>query len=178
MSTASRYHPRAPRYVFRPMDQRLMRIKSEEKKAIAVAARIRDLSTSGLSFVISGDQAPREGEMLKIEFTLPGDAHPSKRKIAWFASVVRLAPNQDAGATTLVASRFYRLPESLTLKLQKCLGPRVGSEEKADFELGGPSTKELILFTSLAGGTLASFVVMALPVSLWLQPFTRLFAPT
>ncbi len=177
MSAASKYHPRAPRYIFRPLDQRLMRFKAPEKSR-ASAAQIRDLSTTGLSFVVSADEAPLAGEMLKVEFTLPRSPRQLRsRKIAWFASVVRIErPNPWEKSLLIVASRFYRLPTGLTTQLKTCLDPKVGNEEKADFDLGAPTAKDLFLFTSLMLASVGALTLMVIPVALWLQPFRALFA--
>jgi hypothetical protein len=152
-----------------------MRFKGVEKPS-AVSAQIRDLSTSGMSFVVSTLEAPHEGEMLKVEFTLPRSPRQiGNRKISWFASVVRIEnPNPWEKSVTIVASRFYRLPSGLTNQLKNCLEPKVGTSEKADFDLGAPTAKDLLLFASLLAASVSALVLMTLPVTVWLVPFRAL----
>ena len=71
--SAARYYQRSPRYVFRPGDRSLMRFAGMESKGDATHARIRDLSSTGLSFIVEGSDSPFENELLKIEFEIPGD---------------------------------------------------------------------------------------------------------
>jgi len=176
MSAASRYYPRAPRYVFRPQDQRLMRFKGMDVNASASRALTRDLSESGLSFIVDSGEAPFEGEILKIEFTPPG-----RRQIAWFALVARVESKIDWDPIsgyhnqTVVGLRFRQLSPALTRELQKSLEGRVAFAEKPEYDPRAASRAEIALLTALAFGTLASFVVMTLPPVMWLTPFRALF---
>lgn len=174
--SAARYYPRAPRYVFRPQDQRLMRFKGMDVNSSASRATTRDLSESGLSFIVDAGESPFEGEILKIEFTPPG-----RRQVAWFATVARVESKIDWDPIsgyhnqTVVGLRFRQLSPALTRELQRSLEGRVADAEKPEYDPRAASRSEIALFTALAMGTFASFIVMAMPPAMWLMPFRALF---
>jgi hypothetical protein len=180
MGVASRYVPRAPRYIYRPQDQRLMRYKPMEILASSVRAQARDVSTSGISFVVPPGEAPFEGEILKIEWVLPGG-----KQLAWFASVVRIEsridwdPRGGDVAQTIVALRFHQVSPLLTKAIQKSLAPHVGKEESVRdeiaYDLNSLTRKQIAAFSSLLVGVTAAFILMAVPMELWLRPFRSLF---
>lgn len=172
--SAARYIPRAPRYVFRPQDQRLMRFKGMNVNASASRAVTRDVSESGLSFIVDENESPFDGEILKIEFTLPG-----RRQIAWFATVARTEtkidwdPIRGYHSQTVIGLRFHRLSKVLSRELKRSLDGKVEDEETPD--LRAATRGQFALFAALMLGALISLVVMTLPPTHWLQPFRALF---
>lgn len=182
MSSAARYYPRAPRYVYRPDDQSLMRFAGMETRGITSRARVRDLSFSGMSFTVKSTDAPRRGDMIKVEFGVPG-----QKQIAWFATVVRIERRSDWDpefgrlARTVVAIQFRQLPPPFTRTIHKSIGRLIGMRERGDesvFNFNARSStpiKDLAVFSALSGLLLAAFVGMAVPPDLWLRPFHSLF---
>jgi len=82
------------------------------------STRFVNVSESGMAFVVDRQSSPRIGEIIKVEFPIPGG-----ESVAWFARVVRL---EDYGLTkvwgddqdfpeelgeVLVGISFYNLPD-------------------------------------------------------------------
>lgn len=177
MSSAARYFSRAPRYVFRPDDESLMRFAGMEPHGSILRARIHDLSTTGLSIVVASGYAPEIGEMLKIEFGLPGS-----RQVAWFATVVRVErknswdPDLGDREYTLVGLRFRQLPAPFASAIKRSLESRIESTETTNLLEAGPDTAHERKMFWFMGAVLAILLaLMALPPSIWLHPFYSLF---
>lgn len=135
MSAARQYHTRTPRYVLKAEDESLMRFAGMETKGIAYRARVRDLSATGFAFVVGGAEPPEEGEVLKIEFTVPG-----RGQIACFATVIRVDRREDwdpeigTREQTLVACQYRNLPSLHARSIELSLKSRTSSEGEYDWE--------------------------------------------
>ncbi len=108
--------PRAPRYVLRPNDERFLRFAHHDDRSNSYATRFLNLSETGLAFVIDRDTAPQIGDIIKIEFPVPGDG-----QVAWFARVIRIEEyvaekswhrrlDQSLDDYVVVGVRFHDLP--------------------------------------------------------------------
>jgi len=187
MSSAARYISRSPRYTFRLEDENLMRFAGMAKAAYSSRARVHDLSSTGISFTVDPKEAPASGDMLKIEFGLPGS-----RQVAWFAEVVRVEarhewdPELGDRKFTLVALRFRQLPAPFAKAIQKSLGPRLKHKKEKDdgsfadsidqeFEIARddapPGYQSQMLFWAVTLGMLLSLTLLALPEKFWFLPF-------
>lgn len=82
-----RFIPRANRYVLRPKDQHLLRFSSQSEASTSGVheTTLINLSRTGLAFLVEREFAPPLGDLIKIEFNVPGNEH----KVAWWARVVR-----------------------------------------------------------------------------------------
>lgn len=124
---------RAPRYVLRPDDDRLIRFAAEAQRAINsvdYSTLFVNLSSTGLAFVVDDAQAPQLGARIKIEFTIPGD-----QRIAWFGEVVRietfdpkkwyLNPKDfEHRSTQLIGIRFLEMPIAHRKAINKALNQK------------------------------------------------------
>jgi hypothetical protein len=171
MSTsAARYYQRAPRYVFRPDDKSLMRFAGMDTKGVKTPAQIRDLSSTGLSFMVESEDAPFENELLKLEFTLPGS-----RQIAWFANVVRVEKRSDWSPETghqpytLIALRFRKLPHAFHHAIERSLNGLVDEDHQIVSDNADPAA--MAKFYGLAIALFGSFFWMSLPLGQWLGFF-------
>jgi hypothetical protein len=115
-SGAQAYLARSERYIYRPQDSSIVRFAEMGTKGIASRAVIRDLSDTGLAFMIersSDDFTLDSGDMLKIEFTVPG-----RRQIACFTTVMRVEERSEWDAEwgqkgfLLIALQFRQLPQA------------------------------------------------------------------
>lgn len=112
-SSARRYSDRAPRYILNPQDSRIMRVATKRKKKQIFKMEIVDLSETGMSFVVDWHFLPQIGEILKVEFPVPGQDN----QVAWFAKVVRLEgpserPNEMLHFSGIkVGVEFQNLPK-------------------------------------------------------------------
>lgn len=191
MSSAARYYPRAPRYVFKPSEQRLMRFKPLEARADSTRAQVRNISATGLSFIVSPGEAPIEGEMLKIEFALPAGQESSAkntripRQVAWFADVVRVesriewvpwAMDQTSErAITIVALRFRKLPAALTKALNQSLRGKYFANEAPEFDLSHINQTEIAAFSALSIFSIILMALISFPPTTWLSAIRGLF---
>lgn len=186
MSSAARYHPRAPRYVFRASDHCLMRYAGMDTKGRSSRASIRDLSASGLSFVMSPGHAPTEGDVLKVEFALPfgqGASSSLPKQVAWFATVVRVEsrlewqPERGEQIATIIALRFRQLPRRITQAIHRSLhGQTSEANGETDLEVSNSSAADQAIFWTLAIVLILAMVLMALPAAVWLKPLHSLFS--
>jgi hypothetical protein len=94
-----------------------MRFATMHARHKASSTRLRDLSESGLAFVLERLEGhypdlPDEGDMIKIEFTVPG-----RKQIACFATVTRVesrhewSPEFGDKPYLLIAAQFRNLPD-------------------------------------------------------------------
>lgn len=113
-----RFVPRAPRYVLRPNDNQMLRFAPNKVHNRSHSTRFLNVSETGLAFLIERSSAPTIGELIKIEFAVPGG-----EQIAWFAKVIRLeeySPNAwwthqdslDHHRDVLVGIQFHQLPDA------------------------------------------------------------------
>lgn len=164
--TAARYFQRAPRYIFRPDDERLMRFAEMETRNSALRARIHDLSATGISFVVESNESPMTGDLLKIEFGLPGD-----RQVAWFATVVRVEhktdwdPDVGEREYTLVGLRFRQLPAPFTNAIKRSLDRRLdGNDGSPLLNAGHDFTHERRMTLVLGAALFFCMLMMAIPL--------------
>lgn len=172
MSSTARYFPRAPRYVLRPNDQSLMRFAGLSPNGDKFMARLRDLSATGLSFVVDNHEAPPAGATLKIEFEVP-----EGQRMAWFATVVRVErrtewdPDLGDHPFTLVALRFREMPEPYRKVIQKSLSgiSSVTADEGKSVNIRKLEARAGFTFATLSFSLFAVFYWLSLPTSAWLE---------
>ena len=78
-------YPRAPRYTVQVSDNHIVRFAMQPKGSKAMHTRIVNLSESGMAFIVPVMSAPKDDEMIKVEFNAP-HCEP----IACYAKVVRV----------------------------------------------------------------------------------------
>lgn len=98
----ARYHARSPRYILNTQDESLIRVAGPKQLPWEEDTEIRNVSLTGLAFVASDDLCPVLGEVIKIQFIVPGS-----QQMACHAIVTRLEPIKNN--QILVAVHFYKL---------------------------------------------------------------------
>jgi hypothetical protein len=119
-STLPKYHPRSPRYILQPQDNTLIRVAGPQQVPWEEGTDIKNISLTGLVFTAAADLCPDIGELMKIEYDVPGS-----KRMAVYAMVTRL--EAFSNGKTLVAVKFYRmelaqrviLAQALALKLRE-----------------------------------------------------------
>jgi hypothetical protein len=190
-SSAEQYHSRAPRYILNPTDQSMMRVAPMRTRGQAIPTRLLDVSESGLSFMVRADspnasaselatadlrasELPDEGEMIKIEFTVP-----KRKQIACFATVIRVETveewHPDFGQITFskIAIQFRNLPSAYKLHLQKSLASIAPVDAKetdvidlsSDFEWPNISWQDWFTLGAIVLGLLLTFFLMNVPLN-------------
>lgn len=174
MSTARHYFPRSPRYVFGDSDDGVVRFAGMNTRGVIHRAAIRDLSESGLAFALGETDPPEEGELLKIEFPIPG-----RKNIACFATVIRVEertewdPEWGDRGHTLVGLQFRNLPSLHFRALRKGLEGRVTPE---NFDWQRTRRTHALAFTGLSIALLASAWAMTQSPQTWLGFFRAFFS--
>ena len=89
---ARKFKDRAPRYVLNAGDEKIVRVASRDRKKNQIyQMEIVDVSETGMAFIVNWNYLPQIGEVLKVEFPVPGE----QRKVAWFAKVMRLENHNE-----------------------------------------------------------------------------------
>jgi hypothetical protein len=130
------YNARAIRYTIRPQDDKVMRYAFNRFNNQNFSTEVVNISESGMAFTIDDSTVPHIGEIIKVEFPVPGED-----RVAWFARVVRIEERdyesrwydehtQDASsvrpAGVIVAVKFLDLPEAHRLSIRKGLQSKLG----------------------------------------------------
>jgi hypothetical protein len=100
----AKYHARAPRYILNTDDDFLIRVAGPRQVPWEEGTEIRNVSLTGLAFTAPDDLCPILGEVIKIQFTVPGN-----RQMACHAVVTRLDADSDNAQVILVGVHFYKL---------------------------------------------------------------------
>ncbi len=110
-----RFVPRAPRYILRPNDERFIRFAHYNNHSRTYKTELLNISETGLAFTTDRDNSPHIGDVIKVEFPIPG----GNEHIAWFAQVIRIQEHIPKGWKqknsqnihhVLVGVRFHDLP--------------------------------------------------------------------
>lgn len=125
-----KFIPRAPRYVLRPGDSEVMRFSPKSGHGKIQQTKFLNISQTGLAFMADSSQTPHIGEMIKIEFSIPGG-----EQVAWWAKVVRIEAysdsrwwdkTNDSNSTDhiVIAVTYVDLPEGHRRQIQQGLSQR------------------------------------------------------
>lgn len=147
----ARYHARSPRYILNTEDDCLIRVAGPNQVPWEEGTVIRNVSLTGLAFTAPEDLCPVLGEVIKIQFKVPGS-----KSMACHALVIRhenLEKNNVGLNQILVGVHFYKLEMPHRINLAQGLAEKVTAamknEEKAKVE-ASPSRLMLLLPFALA----------------------------
>ncbi|RYZ81252.1 MAG: PilZ domain-containing protein, partial [Proteobacteria bacterium] len=68
----ARFHARSPRYILNTQDDSLIRVAGPRQVPWEEGTEIKNVSLTGLAFTAPGDLCPILGEIIKIQFLIPG----------------------------------------------------------------------------------------------------------
>jgi hypothetical protein len=138
-TSLARYHARSPRYILDTDDNSLIRLSGAEKFSWEEKTELRDVSLTGLSFIAPQDLSPQIGEVIKIQFSVPGSD-----QMACYAVVIRIEKINQFD--NLIGVHFYKLERTQRLNLVQGLSDKVS---------GGATTvdrqKKITNIISIAG---------------------------
>ncbi|MBY0555343.1 PilZ domain-containing protein [bacterium] len=117
-SSLARYHARAPRYILNTEDNSLVRLSGAEQLSWEEKTELRDVSLTGLSFIAPQDLSPQMGEVIKIQFAVPGS-----QQMACYAVVIRIEKINQFD--NLIGVHFYKLDRTQRLNLVQGLTEKV-----------------------------------------------------
>lgn len=121
----ARYHARSPRYILDTQDNNLIRYSGAERLPWEEKTELRNVSLTGLSFTCAKDLSPQLGEIIKIQFSVPGS-----ETMACYAIVIRIAG--DDNFSNEVAVHFYKLDRIQRINLVQGLSIKMDAENKFD----------------------------------------------
>lgn len=117
-SSLARYHARAPRYILNTEDDSLIRLSGAEQFSWEESTALKDVSLTGLSFTAPQDLSPQIGEVIKIQFSVPGS-----EQMACYAVVIRIEKTDEL--ENLVGVHFYKLDRTQRLNIVQGLAHKV-----------------------------------------------------
>lgn len=124
-SSLARYHARAPRYILDTEDNCLIRLSGAERLSWEEKTELRDVSMTGLSFLAPQDLSPQIGEVIKIQFAVPGS-----EQMACYAVVIRIESFNQFD--NLIGVHFFKLDRTQRLNLLQGLNHKV--QRNADLQ--------------------------------------------
>lgn len=113
----ARYHARSPRYILNTEDDSLIRVAGPRQVPWEEGTDIRNVSLTGLAFTAPNDLCPTLGEVIRVQFLVPGG-----QQMASHAIVTRL--EEDREGVTLVAVHFYKMEMAHRIMLAQGLARR------------------------------------------------------
>ncbi len=114
----ARYHARSPRYVLNTEDNQLIRLSGAERLSWEEKTELKNISLTGLSFSAPADLSPQLGEIIKIQFTVPGS-----EMMACYAIVTRIELVGEH--ENEIAVHFYKLDRLQRINLVQGLAQKV-----------------------------------------------------
>lgn len=114
----ARYHARAPRYILNTEDNSLVRLSGAEQLSWEEKTELRDVSLTGLSFLAPQDLSPQLGEVIKIQFSVPGS-----QQMACYAIVIRIEKINQFD--NLIGVHFYKLDRTQRLNIVHGLAEKI-----------------------------------------------------
>ncbi|MBC7420145.1 MAG: PilZ domain-containing protein [Bdellovibrio sp.] len=126
-TSLARYHARAPRYILDTIDNNLIRLSGAERRSWEENTEIKDISLTGLSFTAPSDLSPQLGEMIKIQFSVPGS-----EQMACYAVVIRI--EKISSFENLIGVHFFKLDRMQRLNLVQGLSARIQQMPLSDLK--------------------------------------------
>ncbi|MCK6596882.1 MAG: PilZ domain-containing protein [Bdellovibrionaceae bacterium] len=149
----ARFHARSPRYFLNTEDESLIRVAGPNKIPWEEDTEIKNVSLTGLSFTAPEDLCPVLGEVIKIQFVVPGS-----QQMACHAIVTRLEPIKKS--KILVAVHFYKLEMAHRIVLAQGLSKKIKPETDYDNELSQHEQFTWNIFKKIS--------IMSVLLTLWL----------
>lgn len=117
-----KYYQRMPRYTLQPLDNTFIRVAGPQQTPWEEGTDIRDISLSGLAFTAPKDLCPELGEILRIQFEVPGGT-----QLACYAMVSRI--DNDNRDRFLVGIKFQNLDPAHKLALLQGLARKLKEQK-------------------------------------------------
>jgi len=142
-ASLARYHARAPRYILNTEDNSLVRLSGAEQLSWEEKTELRDVSLTGLSFLAQQDLSPQIGEVIKIQFSVPGS-----QQMACYAVVIRIEKINQYD--NLIGVHFYKLERTQRLNLVHGLAGKA-QKNSSEYSSEYNSEKKINIVISVFG---------------------------
>lgn len=126
-TSLARYHARAPRYILDTHDDSLIRLSGAEQLSWEEQTELRDVSLTGLSFTAPQDLSPQIGEVIKIQFSVPG-----AKQMACYAVVIRI--EKINLIENLIGVHFYKLDRTQRLNIVHGVSEKIKRNKENEVE--------------------------------------------
>lgn len=147
----ARYHGRSPRYILNTQDDSLIRVAGPRQMPWEEGTEIRNISLTGLGFIAPSDLCPLLGEVIKIQFEVPGS-----QPMACYAVVTRIDPLKNQ--KMLVGVHFYKLEMAQRIALAQGLSRKLKDQvdqqlitENSKIKLTASDFFKVLVMSSLLG---------------------------
>jgi len=114
----ARYHARSPRYFLNTQDNSLVRFSGAERFSWEEKTELMNISLTGLSFTAPDDLSPQIGEVIKIQFEVPG-----ADMMACYAIVIRVS--EYTKYENEIAVHFYKMDRLQRINLVQGLAQKI-----------------------------------------------------
>lgn len=123
MTSLARYHSRSPRYILDTSDNHLIRLSGADRLAWEESTVLKNVSLTGLSFSAPRDLSPQLGEIIKIQFQVPGS-----QMMACYGLVIRIEASSEFEND--IAIHFYKLDRVQRVNLVQGLAQKMTADRK------------------------------------------------
>jgi PilZ domain len=138
----ARYHARQPRYILNATDNNLIRYSGAERYSWEEKTELKNISLTGLTFSAPIDIKPQLGEVIKIQFEVPG-AEP----MACHAIVTRIEHINSYDCE--IAIHFYKLERIQRINLVQGLTIKNSQNQKLEVKSGPSKIRRLFNVAAL-----------------------------
>lgn len=152
----ARYHARQPRYILNATDNNLVRYSGAERYSWEEKTELKNISLTGLTFSAPIDIRPQLGEVIKIQFEVPGS-----NVMACHAIVTRIENINSYDCE--IAIHFYKLERLQRINLVQGLAIKNSLEKKSN------PTSDIIPKNKVF--KMAFLILMASIWALWIKVF-------
>jgi hypothetical protein len=149
----ARYHARSPRYILDTQDNNLIRFSGAARLPWEEKTELRNVSLTGLSFVCASDLSPQLGEIIKIQFSVPGS-----EMMACYAIVIRISTEDEFSSE--VAVHFYKLDRLQRINLVQGLAQKIDTKSIKVSSESGTQLRDHFFYLTLMFFSLLSWLVM------------------
>lgn len=149
----ARYHARSPRYVLDTQDNNLIRYSGAERLPWEEKTELRNVSLTGLSFICASDLSPKLGEIIKIQFAVPGS-----ETMACYGIVIRISNDDDYSSE--IAVHFYKLDRIQRINLVQGLAQKLDSKPYRVARKQQKVFSEHLLYLTLMFFSILSWLVL------------------
>jgi hypothetical protein len=144
----ARYHARQPRYILNATDNNLIRYSGAERYSWEEKTELKNISLTGLTFSAPIDIKPQLGEVIKIQFEVPGS-----EPMACHAIVTRIEHINSYDCE--IAIHFYKLERIQRINLVQ--GLTIKNSQIKKIETPTPSNRARQVF-NIAALLTAAFI--------------------
>jgi hypothetical protein len=155
----ARYHGRSPRYILNTLDDSLIRVAGPRQMPWEEGTEIKNISLTGLAFTAPSDLCPLLGEVVKIQFEVPGSD-----PMACYAVVTRIDPLKSQ--KMLVGVHFYKLEMAQRIALAQGLSLKL--RDQLDQEKVADRSRLQLTSTDLVKVLLMSSMIALWAFLTWL----------